>query len=78
MPGDIATVSARTPGWRARAAGKLVEVEQKIADLVVIRDTLRAGVDAGCDDLLTCAENSCCPLPFAGLAQKGNNNADLR
>jgi MerR family mercuric resistance operon transcriptional regulator len=42
-------------GLAARAQAKLAEVEQKIADLQVIADTLRAAVDAGCDDLAECA-----------------------
>lgn len=53
----------------ARAAGKLDEVEAKIADLEIIRDTLRAALTAGCDDLLTCAQTPRCPLPFADLAE---------
>lgn len=52
-------------GLHARAAAKLVEVDQKLAELTAVRDTLRAALDAGCDDLLLCAESSCCPLPFA-------------
>lgn len=55
-------------GLQGRAAAKLVEVEAKIADLAVIRDTLRAALDAGCDDLMACAESECCPLPFVELA----------
>ncbi len=54
-------------GLQARAAAKLAEVEAKLADLAVIRDTLRAALDAGCDDLMTCAETDCCPLPFVEL-----------
>ncbi|WP_262286545.1 MerR family transcriptional regulator [Micromonospora sp. MA102] len=56
-------------GLRAQAREKLVEVEQKLADLTVIRDTLRAAVSAGCDDLVTCAGSSSCPLPFAELTE---------
>jgi DNA-binding transcriptional MerR regulator len=52
-----------------RAQAKLVEVEQRIADLVTIRDNLRAAVDAGCADLLECAGNECCPIPFATLSR---------
>jgi len=51
-------------GLRARATAKLAEVEQKIADLQAIRETLIQAVDAGCDDLVACAGSSCCPLPF--------------
>jgi DNA-binding transcriptional MerR regulator len=57
-------------GLQAHAVGKLAEVERKIADLSVIRDTLRAAITAGCDDLTACAANSCCPLPFADLAER--------
>ncbi|WP_433126150.1 MerR family transcriptional regulator [Micromonospora sp. CA-240977] len=52
-------------GLQARASEKLIEVEQKLADLTVIRDTLGAAISAGCDDLVACAEDSRCPLPFA-------------
>jgi MerR family mercuric resistance operon transcriptional regulator len=55
-------------GLQARAQAKLAEVEAKIADLQVIAATLRAAVDAGCDDLVTCAAAACCPIPFADLA----------
>jgi MerR family mercuric resistance operon transcriptional regulator len=62
-------------GLRARARTKLAEVEAKIADLRVIADTLRAAVDAGCDDLVVCAGEPCCPIPFATLAH-GPGDAD--
>jgi MerR family mercuric resistance operon transcriptional regulator len=55
-------------GLQKRAAAKLVEIESKIADLGVIRDTLRTALDAGCDDLIACAGTPGCPLPFADLA----------
>jgi MerR family transcriptional regulator, mercuric resistance operon regulatory protein len=62
-------------GLQVRAATKLAEVEAKLADLAVIRDTLRAALDAGCDDLMTCAESECCPLPFVELgAVKGTRS----
>ena len=48
-------------GLQARAAAKLAEVDQKLAELTAVRDTLRAALDAGCDDLLACAESPCCP-----------------
>jgi MerR family mercuric resistance operon transcriptional regulator len=44
-------------------------VEARIADLRVIAGTLRAAVDAGCDDLVACAGEPCCPIPFAAIAQ---------
>ena len=51
-----------------RAQSKLDDVETKIADLQPIADTLRATIDAGCDDLVSCAGNSCCPIPFSSIA----------
>lgn len=53
-------------GLPSRAQTKLAEIEAKIADLQVIAGTLRAAVDAGCDDLVTCAAEPRCPIPFAG------------
>jgi len=55
-------------GLQVRATAKLAEVEARLADLTVIRDTLRAAVEAGCDDLMSCAEAEDCPLPFVELA----------
>ena len=55
-------------GLAARAQLKLAEVEAKITDLETIADTLRAAIDAGCDDLVECASNACCPIPFASIA----------
>jgi len=60
----------RTEGLQARAVDKLAEVEAKIFDLEIIRDSLRAALAAGCDDLITCAQAEHCPLPFADLAEK--------
>lgn len=60
----------KADGLATRAQDKLGEVEAKIADLFVIRDTLREALAAGCDDLITCAENPDCPLPFADLAKR--------
>jgi hypothetical protein len=53
-----------------RATVKLAEVEARIADLQVIATTLRAVLDAGCADLITCAASPVCPLPFADLATR--------
>ena len=55
-------------GLQARARAKLSEVEAKIADLQIIAGTLRAAVDAGCDDLNDCADQPGCPIPFATIA----------
>lgn len=62
----------RDPGLRAHAQAKLAEVERKIADLAVIRDTLHQAVAAGRDDLVSCAGSPGCPLPFAELAGGGS------
>lgn len=73
---DLLAAGAHRHGRRRRDASlqertraKLAEVEQKIADLTVIRDTLREAVAAGCDDLVECASRPGCPLPFADLAE---------
>jgi MerR family mercuric resistance operon transcriptional regulator len=55
-------------GLQSRARAKLEAVEARIADLQVIAGTLRAALDAGCDDLVACAGAPCCPIPFATLA----------
>lgn len=54
-------------GLQQRARVKLVEVEERIADLVEIRERLTAALDAGCDDLLACASTDCCPIPFEAI-----------
>jgi DNA-binding transcriptional MerR regulator len=51
-------------GLQQRAQAKLVEVEERITDLVAIRANLTAALDAGCDDLVACASSECCPIPF--------------
>jgi MerR family transcriptional regulator, mercuric resistance operon regulatory protein len=58
-------------GLAERAAAKLAEVEAKIADLTAIADTLRAALEAGCADLIECAGEPHCPLPFADLTGTG-------
>ena len=60
--------SGQDAGLRHRAAAKLAEIESRIADLQTIRQALLAALDAGCDDLATCAAHPDCPLPFAALA----------
>jgi DNA-binding transcriptional MerR regulator len=48
----------------------LEEVDERIADLHTIRETLLAALDAGCDDLVECAGNDCCPIPFAAITTR--------
>jgi MerR family mercuric resistance operon transcriptional regulator len=55
-------------GLQERARAKLTEVETKINDLLVIAGTLRQALAAGCEDLVACAAEERCPLPFADLA----------
>lgn len=57
-------------GLQSRTEAKLAEIEQKIADLETIRDSLIAARAAGCDDLLQCAESECCPIPFVRIATR--------
>ena len=57
-------------GLQARAEAKLVEINEKIADLEVIRDSLIAARDAGCDDLIQCAGEECCPIPFVQIGTR--------
>jgi MerR family transcriptional regulator, mercuric resistance operon regulatory protein len=55
-------------GLHARAQAKLAEVAAKIADLQLIAGALRAAIEAGCEDLVACAGEPCCPIPFAAIA----------
>jgi DNA-binding transcriptional MerR regulator len=57
----------RSMGLQARARQKLLEVEQRLADLQTIRATLVSAIDAGCDDLHECASSDCCPIPFVEI-----------
>jgi DNA-binding transcriptional MerR regulator len=54
----------RDAGLQHKAKAKIAEIDRKTADLTVIRNSLGQAVDAGCDDLMTCAGSSCYPLPF--------------
>jgi MerR family mercuric resistance operon transcriptional regulator len=67
---ELLDLRAGRPGLAVRAAAKLAEVEARIADLAIIRDSLRAALDAGCDDLTDCADRPECPLPFPGTARE--------
>ena len=62
--------AGRGPGLQARAEAKLVEINEKITDLEVIRDSLIAARDAGCDDLIQCADEECCPIPFVQIGAR--------
>ncbi|MEV0063121.1 MerR family transcriptional regulator [Nocardia sp. NPDC050718] len=63
-------------GLQARAAQKLAEVDAKLAELTAVRDTLRAALAAGCDDLVACSEIPTCPVPFDdGMDHRGIDGA---
>jgi len=57
-------------GLQSRTKAKLAEIDAKIADLEVMRSTLVAAHDAGCDDLLRCAESDGCPIPFVEIGTR--------
>lgn len=57
-----------TPDLQARAVAKLAEVEQRMADLAMIRDGLLQVIDARCDSLTNCTCEDC-PMPFVELAE---------
>jgi DNA-binding transcriptional MerR regulator len=65
-------------GLQQRAQAKLVEVEERITDLMAIRDNLRAAVDAGCADLIACAGTDCCPIPFETLTIRPASGIGVR
>lgn len=65
---EVGRSHGRDSGLQVRAREKLVEVEERLADLATIRDNLVAALDAGCDDLHECAGSDCCPIPFVALA----------
>lgn len=65
---EVAGLLTAQTGLAAHATAKLAEIEARIADLAVIRDALRAAVDAGCDDLAECAAQPGCPVPFTAAA----------
>jgi MerR family transcriptional regulator, mercuric resistance operon regulatory protein len=63
----------RPAGLQEAARAKLAEVDARIADLRLIRKTLTAALDAGCDDLVECAGEACCPIPFEAIAGRGDD-----
>lgn len=61
------TRSRSGPVLADRIAERLTEVESAITELQAVADTLRATLDAGCDNLVECAGQPGCPLPFGAL-----------
>ena len=66
---EVGRRRGRDSSLQARAAEKLTEVDERIADLTLIRANLQAAIAAGCDDLHQCADSDCCPIPFIDLAE---------
>ncbi|MFI0481321.1 MerR family transcriptional regulator [Actinomadura sp. 9N215] len=64
----LAASTGARPGTNAgladRARAKLSGVEARIDELAAVATTLRAALAAGCDDLVSCAAEPGCPLPF--------------
>jgi DNA-binding transcriptional MerR regulator len=56
-------------GLQAHAAAKIAEIDARIDDLLLMRVSLITAMEAGCDDLMTCARTDSCPLPFTGLVR---------
>lgn len=60
----VAARPGRRRSLRGPAAAKLAEVDARIQELHLVRETLAAALDAGCDDLAACATSPACPVPF--------------
>ncbi len=45
-------------------------------ELTAVRDTLRAALAAGCDDLLACSESPDCPVPFTDRREGPRGRAE--
>jgi DNA-binding transcriptional MerR regulator len=72
---DVGRRRGPSSDFHVRAQEKLVEVDQRIADLTTIRATLLAAIDAGCKDLHVCADSDCCPIPFVGITGRTGDRA---
>jgi DNA-binding transcriptional MerR regulator len=69
---ELLDAHQRGTGLADRAAAKLAEVEAKIVELNEVADTLRSVLAAGCDDLVSCADDPepDCPLPFQATSHE--------
>jgi DNA-binding transcriptional MerR regulator len=65
-------------GLQRQAKAKLAEIDERIADLVTIRENLTAALDAGCDDLMSCESANCCPIPFEAIAVQPSSVIPVR
>jgi len=66
---ELASDEGRGSGG-VRVGEELAEVEERIADLVTIRENLTAALDAGRDDLVACASADCCPIPLVDITTR--------
>lgn len=64
LESPAARLRRRGPDLAQRILVKLDELDARIDELTVVRGILRACLDAGCSDLLTCADHDDCPAPF--------------
>ena len=50
----------------AQRLGFTLELDRRIDELTAVRAILRSCLDLGCSDLLACADDERCPVPFDG------------
>ena len=55
------------PALQEAIAAKIIDIDERIADLRAVRASLLAATSAGCADLTVCAGTPACPLPFTQL-----------
>lgn len=71
---DLLESAAGRPSRRRRSGtdlgrriqDKVAELDRRIDELTAVRAILRSCLDLGCSDLLACADDERCPLPFDG------------
>lgn len=66
----VGTHRGPRPGLAEAARAKLADVEQRIADLQLMRESLLDVITAGCTDLRECSCTPGCPVPFEALAAR--------
>lgn len=66
---EIAELSANrhdTHDVRERAEAKIREIDEKMNALHAMRSSLERVIDAGCDSLIACTGDRCCPIRDTG------------
>ena len=58
------------PALQQAITAKIIDIDQRIADLRAVRASLLAAITAGCEDLTVCAGTPACPLPFMQLDRR--------